>query len=1469
MLYSYITEACRDSAERHAMLDAVERLAQKLESDQTLMSLDRFPPPYVKKVLGSRRVVMEERFVGDAVVVVFLAAYYRGEGDYQKFANQDPTYLATLNSISPPEDALTKFLVARRTTEPGTAHPAPSANEHAYLIPTRSVTSDDGWMILESTAWVERMRRADANVWLMPLQEIVAQLGLWDGSGTDSVTWLDHPRRNGLSIAFRAFPSARRIALLAATLPGSGDTRQAAEARIADMGLDVLPTDADATILTQSCTRAYPDYIVLGDDVWPNVEQAQGKANLALSPEEANLLTSMLVDDDAGHYPLYPLFINGRPGTGKSTVLQYLFTELLYFHLTLSEAERTEFPPLYLTYSSDLLAQAKADVALMLKTDAKRVAQNAIDVTSDTYSRTFASAFGNFSEFCRSLLSADASLRFDSRRFVAFATFRKHWSGRASRSAHAEVRRLAPELAWHVVRTYIKGMRQDSREEIDSAWYAEIPSKQRSVTQATFDLVYENVWNDWYKPFCDAEGLWDAQDLARAVLDEEWERIARYPAIFCDEAQDFTKIELELILRLSLFGRRTVPAYLLRRIPFAFAGDPFQTLNPTGFNWEAVRATFHENVVAHLDRNGDGHLEFNYRELEYNYRSNRGIVHLSNLIQLARGVVFGIRGLRPQRAWFAGTAVVPATFLSTSAEFFSGLQAATDIVLLVPCDEGSEEEYVREDPVLSRLAYQDGRVTRTILSAARAKGLEFDRVVLYGFGEECAARYPRLLNVLEGKGSLVEHNESLVWQYFLNRLYVAASRAARQLIISDSERGLRGLWQIAQGDGPDRLRRSYGSPEWLSDDLTVLVQGDPRTWDVARQDPLDVARQLFERAKATDEPYLFNMAAANFRAGGDTASGEYSSALSLRAEGKLLQAGHALVKLRREEEALQCFWHACAWKELADLGDAVAGVRSALEFSYARLRLAPITAKSMVEFLTMLVSAVATDSVRDRIISDQHWSAELSKLVGEAELWTSEKQPEVGVASAGVARVEALVRAGIHIEDSLGLARLAAAAERHDDAIRIWRATGKSEPEWLFESRRLTEPYPGRLGWLARRGLHEDVVREYEAHRERGVSDEDLLTVVRSYLQLGRISAAAEIVTKRNLDDAMVEVLDVAMKRKQAKIATQIAEQILVTQVRGGHWPQATRLVREGELRSERGTIRGLKDICPTFDSLETRFVNAVGSEPSMVAAPDATRIDISRFLKELFVERPWARVPDVSLGEAALAFERTQRVMDALRFYERVQGDASNGEVVRFARIRWRRMKQRQMELAKPNERDGIQKKLAAHIKSWHLTAAPPEAVDMHASGSSFRLRSVGSGQQSEKPAAASGGTAPELVAPAAEGISTHREPLAKAGGAETPQAFTYLDVDLMVKSRTANYDMRLDGVKRRLEIRNRETRDVVTIYAAAKDVRTTEDGLAIQRGAPGTFVVPSWGMTIEFLDSPLPIVRCSTESGILVVGL
>ncbi|MCM8758765.1 MAG: hypothetical protein NC906_03210, partial [Candidatus Omnitrophica bacterium] len=71
---------------------------------------------------------------------------------------------------------------------------------------------------------------------------------------------------------------------------------------------------------------------------------------------------------------------------------------------------------------------------------------------------------------------------------------------------------------------------------------------------------------------------------------------AKVPCIFCDEAQDFTSNELSLIIRSLLFSERILGGEEIKFLPLVFAGDPLQTINPTGFKWENVQTMFYNKI---------------------------------------------------------------------------------------------------------------------------------------------------------------------------------------------------------------------------------------------------------------------------------------------------------------------------------------------------------------------------------------------------------------------------------------------------------------------------------------------------------------------------------------------------------------------------------------------------------------------------------------------------------------------------------------------------------------------------------------------------------------------------------------------------------------------------------------------------------------------------------------------------------
>lgn len=71
--------------------------------------------------------------------------------------------------------------------------------------------------------------------------------------------------------------------------------------------------------------RGYPFTFLSSEDEWRRMEK-ESKSNLVLTEEQVQVV--------ATNAPNYPLFISGRAGSGKSTVLQYLFAEVVLRYLS-------------------------------------------------------------------------------------------------------------------------------------------------------------------------------------------------------------------------------------------------------------------------------------------------------------------------------------------------------------------------------------------------------------------------------------------------------------------------------------------------------------------------------------------------------------------------------------------------------------------------------------------------------------------------------------------------------------------------------------------------------------------------------------------------------------------------------------------------------------------------------------------------------------------------------------------------------------------------------------------------------------------------------------------------------------------------------------------------------------------------------------------------------------------------------
>jgi len=524
----------------------------------------------------------------------------------------------------------------------------------------------------------------------------------------------------------------------------------------------------DFEIISRASYRAYPASILKNPKNWIELEQGSPKSNLALSPEQVELLKEYR----------FPKFINGQAGSGKSEMLYYLFAEICFR----KQVPGFEGKPIFLTENEELLERALYDIRDKIRNNAAYASFNLND-DIQLY-------FMPFQKFILESL-IDSKENYPPEKWINFTKFKSLYE--SSNLPQATIRWLPAEVAWFVIYSFIKGYNADS-EELTPEEFQKLPKKdQQIIDLETYEQVFKQVWVPFYKKKRN-EGYWDRLDLIRWVLTNysELPEEQKYSVIICDEAQDFTRIELQLILKLSKYLEYDLSE--LQQVPLTFAGDPFQTVNPTGFSMEKLKRLFGSEIQANMQNT----LPHDFtQELQYNYRSSEPIVNLANIIQYIRFKFFEMTDLRlPQQAMRVADYELPETF--TFQEFDHTLQEKLKYAAYIfPCNDGEEEEMLQNSPWLKRKDLN-------VKSSVQAKGSEYPIVVLYGFGNEFFSQFgagtlEKLMSERDAFSSM-RPGAKFKLLFFFNKLYVAITRAQEKLYLVDSVEGFNNLWNLLQSE---------------------------------------------------------------------------------------------------------------------------------------------------------------------------------------------------------------------------------------------------------------------------------------------------------------------------------------------------------------------------------------------------------------------------------------------------------------------------------------------------------------------------------------------------------------------------------------------------------------------------------------------------------------------------------------------
>ena len=224
-------------------------------------------------------------------------------------------------------------------------------------------------------------------------------------------------------------------------------------------------------------------------EIWFETEKEGAKANLAMSGEEMAVLHELT----AG---ALPTFINGPAGSGKSTILHYLFVHFWNHKIKKNLPQDL----LFITLSKTLLGKAQEVVSEILRLEFS--SENCQIPQED---KCLASSFGAFRDILKKIIGPDTSdylpeheIDFEafkelfnnapnnrSSRFPSRVYYRGQWHNR----------KITAELCWHIIRSYIKGYSVDGQ--ITPEQFRQLRQNGVFVSPDDYRIVYEEVW-PWY-----------------------------------------------------------------------------------------------------------------------------------------------------------------------------------------------------------------------------------------------------------------------------------------------------------------------------------------------------------------------------------------------------------------------------------------------------------------------------------------------------------------------------------------------------------------------------------------------------------------------------------------------------------------------------------------------------------------------------------------------------------------------------------------------------------------------------------------------------------------------------------------------------------------------------------------------------------------------------------------------------------
>ena len=363
-----------------------------------------------------------------------------------------------------------------------------------------------------------------------------------------------------------------------------------------------------------------------------------------------------------------------------------------------------------------------------------------------------------------------------------------------------------------------------------------------------------------------------------------------YDALFVDEVQDLTAVQLLLLLKL-----------LKNPAAFLLCGDSNQIVHPNFFSWGTVKSLFFQRNA--VQREAD------IRILQTDYRNARAVTELAGRLLRWKNARFGsvdressspVESASPVRG---NVTLLPAT-AETYRELDEKTSSSVRFAVLVLRD-GDKEAAKRHFH------------TPLVFSVREAKGLEYPNIIIWNFISSNSREFDEIASDLKPEDLNVEFryarnrdkaDRSLeIFKFYINALYVAITRAVDTLygLESRTDHCAFRLLGLKADDRRIQITKADSSTEeWRREAGKLAEQGKTEQAEQIRREvlktvpvpwPIQTRETLPELLRQALDYRSFNRKAKQLLL-------DYSIAYSLGLfEGRLIDCGYGFAA--RQEDA--------------------------------------------------------------------------------------------------------------------------------------------------------------------------------------------------------------------------------------------------------------------------------------------------------------------------------------------------------------------------------------------------------------------------------------------------------------------------------------------------------------------------------------------------------------------------------------